>query len=48
MAVKGALSLLCGYGGDSSDEDVSGYRVSTKRLHKDDENSPEPKRQERY
>ncbi|CAG9818638.1 unnamed protein product [Phaedon cochleariae] len=35
---KGALSLLTCYGdGDSSDDDVPGPRVSTKRTHKGDE-----------
>lgn len=48
MTGKGALSLLCVYGEDSSDEDVPGYRTSTKRLYIDDESIPEAKRQEKY
>lgn len=34
MFNQGALSLLRSYGGDSSDDDVPGPRVSTKRSHK--------------
>ncbi|KAJ8939036.1 hypothetical protein NQ318_012634 [Aromia moschata] len=37
MFNKGALSLISSYGSDSSDDDVPGPRVSTKRLQKDDE-----------
>lgn len=33
---KGALSLLNDYGGESSDDDVPGPRVSTKRTFKED------------
>lgn len=31
-----ALNLISHYGGDSSDDEVPGFRASTKRLHKDD------------
>ncbi|CAG9864653.1 unnamed protein product [Phyllotreta striolata] len=34
---KGSLSLLSDYGDNSSDDDVPGPRVSTKRTHKDDD-----------
>lgn len=34
---KGALNLLACYGGDSSDDEVPGCRVSTKRVRKDSE-----------
>lgn len=32
---KGALHLIADYGGDSSDDEVPGCRVSTKRMRKD-------------
>lgn len=35
MSGKGALNLLADYGGDSSDDEVPGCRVSTKRMRKD-------------
>lgn len=42
MLHKNALSLLVNYGDDSSDDEVPGPRVSTKRTHKsDNEESPE-------
>lgn len=47
MSNKGALALLAQYGGDSSDDEVPGSRVSTKRMHKDDEDDPRSKRLER-
>lgn len=34
---KGALNLLTCYGGDSSDDEVPGCRVSTKRVRKESE-----------
>jgi len=36
MSTKNSLTLLNDYGGDSSEEDVPGPRVSTKRTFKDD------------
>lgn len=36
MFNNGSLSLLANYGSDSSDNDVPGPRVSTKRTHKSD------------
>lgn len=42
MFKKGALALLAKYGSDSSDDDVPGPRVSTKRVHKSEEFSEEP------
>ncbi|RZC33930.1 U6 snRNA phosphodiesterase, partial [Asbolus verrucosus] len=47
MSNKGALDLLAAYGGDSSDEEVPGSRVSTKRTHKDDKSEPNHKRFEK-
>lgn len=35
MCSKGALDLLGGYGSDTSDDEVPGFRVSTKRTHKE-------------
>lgn len=40
MFNKGALSLLTNYGSDSSDDEVPGPRVSTKRTHKSDDEEP--------
>lgn len=40
MFQKGALSLLNNYGSDSSDDEVPGPRVSTKRTHKSDSEDP--------
>lgn len=52
MFNKGALSLLTNYGSDTSDDEVPGPRVSTKRSHKSDseESSEEPfmKKVERF
>lgn len=44
MFQNGALSLLASYGSDTSDDEVPGPRVSTKRTHKSDseESSEEP------
>ncbi|CAH0547447.1 unnamed protein product [Brassicogethes aeneus] len=47
MANKSALALICIYGEDSSDDDVSGPRVSTKRVHKDEDEENAVKRRER-
>ncbi|EEZ99947.2 U6 snRNA phosphodiesterase-like Protein [Tribolium castaneum] len=47
MSNKGALALLAQYEGDSSEDEVSGTRVSTKRLHRDDDEEPQNKRLER-
>lgn len=35
MCSKGALGLLGSYGSDTSDDEVPGFRVSTKRTHKE-------------
>ncbi|XP_050301754.1 U6 snRNA phosphodiesterase 1 [Anthonomus grandis grandis] len=40
MASKNSLSLLHEYGGDSSEDEVSGPRVSTKRTFREDEENP--------
>lgn len=40
MFNKGALSLLTNYGSDTSDDEVPGPRVSTKRTHKSDDEEP--------
>lgn len=50
MSTKGALGLLADYGSDSSEDEVPGSRVSTKRMHRNDEIDIEPnrKRFERY
>lgn len=40
MSNKGALALLADYGDDDSEDEVPGPRVSTKRLHKDDNDVP--------
>lgn len=38
---RGALDLLVSYGGDSSDDDAPGCRVSTKRTHKSSDEEEE-------
>lgn len=38
---RGALGLLASYGDDSSDDDVPGCRVSTKRTHKSSDEEEE-------
>lgn len=38
---RGALDLLVSYGDDSSDDDVPGCRVSTKRTHKSSDEEEE-------
>lgn len=41
---RGALDMLVSYGDDSSDDDVPGCRVSTKRTHQGcDEEKPAKK-----
>lgn len=41
---KGALNLITVYGDDSSDDEVPGCRVSTKRMHRDSDDDDEKAR----
>lgn len=38
---RGALDLLVSYGSDSSDDEVPGCKVSTKRTHKSSDDEEE-------
>nr|CAH7735811.1 unnamed protein product [Callosobruchus chinensis] len=42
---KGALALVVDYGSDTSDDDVPGPRVSTKRTHKSEDELSDSERQ---
>lgn len=44
MSNQGALALLTDYGGDSSEEEVPGPRVSTKRTFREEDNSDNPQK----